>query len=117
MAKKTTKTTKKTASGVNKSQAIRDYLAKNPQSSPKTIVEDLKDQGVEVSLGLASAVKYGSGKKTARKKKAGRRGRPASRSTVGSLTMEQLLVTRELADRLGGTDHVRQALEVLEKLR
>lgn len=47
----------KAASGT-KSAAIQDYLAANPESGAKQIVEALKQKGVEVSFGLASAVKY-----------------------------------------------------------
>jgi hypothetical protein len=53
-----------------KSQAISEYLAENKGASPKQIVEALKAKGVEVSFGLASAVKYGrKGKKKASTKK------------------------------------------------
>lgn len=107
---------KKAASGGSKSQAIRDYLAKNPGASPKQIVQDLKDQGVEVSMGLANVVKYSSGRKGRRKKV--KRGRPAGSraSTSGGLTMEQLIETKRIVDKLGGTAEVRRALDVLDKL-
>lgn len=55
------------AAGSTKSQAIREYLAANKKANPKEIVAGLKEKGVEVSFGLASAVKYGT---KAKKKKA-----------------------------------------------
>jgi arginine repressor len=54
-----------------KSQAISEYLAENKDAGPKQIVAALKEKGVDVSFGLASAVKYGTkGKKKASAKKA-----------------------------------------------
>ena len=106
---------KKAATGGSKSQAIRDYLAKNSGASPKQIVADLKEQGVEVSLGLANVVKYSSKRKGGRKKV--KRGRPAgSRTSSSGLTMEHLLAAKQVADELGGTEQVRRALDVLDKL-
>ena len=52
---------------LNRSQAIRDYLAKNPNANPKAIRAALKAKGIAVSESLASAVKY------SKKKGAGRR--------------------------------------------
>jgi hypothetical protein len=54
-----------------KSQAISEYMAANPESSPQQAVEALKQKGIEVSLGLAKVVKYGkygTGEKTSAKK-------------------------------------------------
>lgn len=51
-----------------KSQAVREYLTANKDASPKQVVEALKEKGVEVSFGLASAVKYGTKKKGSAKK-------------------------------------------------
>ena len=45
-------------SGTNPGQSIRDYLAAHPQASPNEIVAGLKEQGITVSPGLASNVKY-----------------------------------------------------------
>jgi hypothetical protein len=50
-----------------KSQAISDYMVANPESTPQQAVEALKQQGIEVSMGLAKVVKYGKYEK--RKKK------------------------------------------------
>ncbi len=45
-----------TAEHGTKSQAIAEYLATNPGASISQIVEGLKEQGIQVSLGLAKAV-------------------------------------------------------------
>ena len=106
---------KKSAGGVNKSQAVRDYLAANPDASPNDIVAGLKQQGITVSPGLASNVKYTS------RSKAGKRGRPAGRgpgrprSGNGALTAADLIEAKRLADQLGGVEKVRKAL--IQELR
>jgi hypothetical protein len=112
-----------------KSQAIQKYLAANPTSGPRQIVDALKQQGVDVSFGLASAVKYRKPKttrvKSAKGRKVGRRRvartlmvRAAARSTSSAgVTVEQLLEVKRFADSLGGPDQLRQALDTLEQLR
>lgn len=64
--------------GVSKSDLTRQYVAKNPQATPKQIVEGLKGEGVEISLALASKIKYDRSEKGAGKK--GRRGARAGGS-------------------------------------
>jgi hypothetical protein len=57
-----------------RSEAIRNFVAANPEAGPKAVVEGLKMQGVEVSANLVSSIKYG--KKAVRSSKQGaRRGR------------------------------------------
>jgi arginine repressor len=81
----------KTASGT-KSAAIQEYLAANKAASPKQIVEALHQKGVEVSFGLASAVKYGKKGKKSSVKKAGKataaKGKPA---VSGSESIRQFI--------------------------
>jgi hypothetical protein len=50
-----------------KSQAIQEYMAANPAASPQNAVEALKQNGIEVSLGLAKVVKYGKYEKGKKK--------------------------------------------------
>jgi hypothetical protein len=103
--------------GVNKSQAIRDYLARDPAATPKVIIAGLAKQGISVSDGLVSVVKYAPDRR--KLKRGGRRqsnGR-ARRQPRGSLSVENLVATKKLADRLGGLREVREALDTLEKLR
>ena len=101
----------------NKSQAIRDFLAANPQATPNEIVAGLKQQGITVSPGLASNVKYTSGRRTAKRR--GRppgRGRGVRRGSNGALTANDLLEAKKLADQLGGIEQARKALETLQEL-
>lgn len=104
---------KRASGGPNKSQAIRDYFAKNRNAKPMEVIEALVKQGIEVSHALVGNVKYGRGKKTVKaKKKTSRVGRPPG----ADLTAADLLEAKRLADQLGGISKARQALETLEKL-
>ena len=64
----------KKKAGKSFSQSIREHLQANPNATPNQIVEALAKTGVNVSVGLASNVKYTSGpgakNKTAKKKRA-----------------------------------------------
>jgi hypothetical protein len=99
-----------------KTQSVRDYLSENPEASPKEVVEGLKAKGVKVKVTLVNSIKY---KKPA---KAGRRRAPSvrmatRRSSRNGVTVEQLLEVKRLVDSLGGSEHVRQALETLNQLQ
>jgi hypothetical protein len=98
-----------------KTQAIREYVAANPDQGPKDIVAGLKAQGMTVKPGLVSAVKYG---KKDRKRSRRPSVRAAARHTKnGSVTVEQLIEVKKLADSIGSADQVRSALDTLEQLR
>ena len=43
---------------LNRSQAVRDYLAQHPGTSPRAIQDALKSKGIKISESLASAIKY-----------------------------------------------------------
>jgi hypothetical protein len=60
----------KKRSGTSKSQSIRDHLKANPSDMPKQIIAALAKQGIKVSNGLVSYVKY---TKTTGKKKGAKR--------------------------------------------
>ena len=100
---------------LNKSQAIRDYLAKNPNANPKAIQAGLKAKGIAVSESLASAVKY-SKKKGAGRPIARRPARAASAARKSVLRAEDLLEAKKFVDRVGGVGAARRAIEVLEQL-
>jgi hypothetical protein len=104
---------------VSGSESIRQFIAKHPGSMPKEIRQGLKQQGVKVSMGLISSVKYSGGKKTGKKKRRMRASvvHAAARRTSASVTVEQLLEVKKFADSLGGADQVRMALDTLEQLQ
>src|SRR5262245_50740780 len=99
----------------NKSAKIREYLSANPSATPSKIIEALKEKGVKVGASLVSQVKYGQMKgKNGRRKK---RGRPAARSVNGQrVDFTQLVEAKTLADKMGGVERARQALDLLAKL-
>lgn len=103
MGKKKTPRTKKPLPSLERgarSKAVRDYLAANPKDSQQKVVAALKEQGIEVSLGLVSVIKY----------------KPKSnRGSLGTTT-DALLLTKKLVDVIG-FDNARMALDVLERLR
>ena len=98
-----------------KTQIIREYLASHPTEGPAAVVAGLKAQGITVKPGLVSAIKYG--------KTRGTKGRPSVRiaarrtSRNGSITVEQLLEVKKLADSVGGSEQVRSALDALDQIR
>ena len=110
--------------GVNKSEAIRDYLTKNSDAGPKEIKEALKKRGVDVTDSLVSQVKYNSATSKKAKKRgrpkgqkatpASRRGRPPAMSN--GVSFDALFEAKTLADRLGGVDRAKEAVSMLEKL-
>jgi len=63
----------KKKAGKSLSQSIRDHLSANPNATPNEIVAALAKQGVKVSPGLASNVKYRSGPGAKKKSANGRR--------------------------------------------
>lgn len=124
MAKKT--------GGPNKSQAIRDYYAANPEAKPKQVVEALAAQGIDVSPAFVSTIKSTS----KGDKPATRRGPRASKSTRGAvaalpapraaassnkrsdqtISIDNLLKAKDLVKELGGIDNAINTLSALKQL-
>jgi hypothetical protein len=116
----------KKRSGTSLSQHIRNYLKDNRGATPNQIVDGLAAQGVTVSAGLASNVKYTSSQKGKRKMKAARQkaagdGAPtkktAGKRSAAALSAQDLFEAKKLADELGGIAAARKALDALEKLK
>jgi len=106
---------RKSKSGVNKSQAIRDYIAANPKSKPKEIVEALKGQGVEVTPAFVSTLRSNDKRKSGAPR--GRRGRRPAEAVNGSgLGIESLVQAKKLVDKMGGVGEARRALEALARI-
>ena len=91
----------------SRSDAVRIYLAKNPDAGPKAVVDAISEQGMHISLALVHQV---------RRKLRGGVG-PRGRSEGGpSITANDLFEVKKLANALGGLDNARRALELLEQL-
>ena len=120
----------KKRSGPNKTQAILDYRAANPDSKPKGISEALAKDGIKVSPGYVSTIlskskktggktgRRGAGRpKATRAVKTGRSTKAKSKSTSsGDVNVDALMKIRDLVKDVGGVDEVRSALSTYEKL-
>ena len=103
-----TKTLKRRPRSSSKAQAIRDELAaQGPKARPKDVIAVLESKGISVSSAQVSNIKA-----TLRNHKAGRK----SRGVNGALSLESLVEAKKLADRLGGVEAARYAIEALAKL-
>lgn len=108
------------------SEAIRQFIGRFPDAKPKAIKAGLEAEGVKVTSGLISAVKYHTGKSQGKKKRRATTVHAAARATTASkassssaarVTIDQLLEVKRLSDSLGGAAQVRKALETLDQLR
>jgi len=120
----------KKSGGPNKSAAIRDFFQNNPSAMPREAVEALKAQGISVTPAFVSTIKtkLSGGKKRGRgRKKAvaavtekGRRGRPAGKSVAtrssSDSIYQHLIIAKQMADKMGGIEKARAALEALAKI-
>lgn len=98
---------------VNKSQAIRDALAKNPDKSPSEIAEMLKSDGITITAQYVSTIKSNAKIKT-RRKVMGRRGRPRGGATGAGLgTMGAALALIKAA---GGLEQAKNVLSTIEQI-
>jgi hypothetical protein len=107
---------------VNKSQAVRDYLAAHPEAMPKDVRAALAKEGLEVSRVLVSTVKNKVNKKAATKKTAPVAATPAVPPAAGTptngvtITLEQVKKVAHMLNRLGGIQCVTEVLEVIKEL-
>ena len=117
--------TEATSAKVNKSQAVRDYLAKNAKATPKDVSAALKEQGLDVPPSYVSIVKFQmkKSKGNAKAKKAepaseapAKEKKAAPRQVSDKFSIETLLQAKKLSDSLGGVEAARRALEALSKL-
>jgi DNA-binding IscR family transcriptional regulator len=100
---------------VNKTQLIKDALAKNPKASPIEIAEGLKKHGISAQYvsTVKSSLKAKKPTKTAKKKVAKRK--VAKKSDKVSLG--DLVKASKLAEELGGVDKAQEMLNALAKLK
>ena len=108
---------------VNKSQAIRDFMAANPDAAPKDIEAALAKEGIKVTAALVSTVKSnakakGKPKKAATKKKIVAKKKVAATKPAASdeISLSALLGAKNLAQQLGGVDAAKKAINALAQL-
>ena len=110
---------KKAAAG-NKSQAIRDALAANPDKSPKDIAELLSAQGFKLNAQYVSTIKSNANAKAKKggKKFTARRGRPAKLGGVqdgnGAAPMDAALAFIQAA---GGFEQAKSLMATVEQIK
>jgi len=121
----------KKSGGPNKSQAIRDYYAANPNAKPKEISAELKKAGVDVTPAFISTIRstsMGKKKKTTKtstakaapakvaSKKAAPTPAPAAAKSGVSVSIESLLKAKSMVKELGGIDNAIATLSALKRL-
>ena len=122
------KTVKKSArkSSVNKTQVIEKALADSPDKGPKEISEALTAKGMDVSPGYVSTIKtnlkaktgapkVAAKKKTTTKKLATKKRVPKA-APATSISYDQLLLAKEMAQQLGGVEKAKETLAALSAL-
>jgi hypothetical protein len=98
-------------SDVNKTVAVKEFLAKNPKAKVSEIVSSLAAQGIKVSYTYAYALKS---KGKAKKRKEKREKAVATSNSMGVLDPVDLIrEVKNLALRTGGLRNLRQLVEVL----
>ena len=95
---------------VNKTQLIKDALAKNPKASPIEIAEGLKNHGISAPYvsTVKSSLKAKKPTKTAKKKVA---------KKSDKVSLGDLVKASRLAEELGGVDKAQEMLNALAKLK
>ena len=98
--------------GTNRSQAIRDELAKNPKATSKEIIASLKGKGIKVKSSLIYFVKAQQ-HKAKRTAKRARVTAEVSRTTPTSNPVELVLRVKDLAREVGGVANLKKLLDLL----
>ncbi|HUE70426.1 MAG TPA: hypothetical protein VMP01_06000 [Pirellulaceae bacterium] len=91
----------------SKAAKIREYLADHPDAKAADVVAALKSQRVKVSGAQVYNVKAANGKPK-------RRAKSVKRSKGDTLTA--LIEAKKLADKLGGVERARDAVNALARL-
>lgn len=117
-AAKKRKTKKQSPSnGTSKAQSIRDTAKElGRKARPRDIVAALASKGITVAPPQVSTVLKAAGLRRGRRRKKARAAVVPNNGLNHALNLDDLLQVKKLAVRLGGTDKVKQAVAVLERL-
>ena len=96
---------------VNKSQAVRDFLAANPAADSKTVIAGLAEQGVKVAPTMVYYVRSKLGQ--ARRKARRERVAASSRQSGARNPVEVVLRVKDLAREVGGIGNLKQLVDLL----
>ena len=100
---------------VNKAQAVRDFMAANPEANPKEVSETLTKQGIEVSYNYVYTVK---GKMTAKKGKRKRRQQAAEVASVTTgIGVPEIKAAFGLLKHCGGIAQAKEALAAAAEIQ
>jgi hypothetical protein len=112
---------KKASASGNKSQAIREALAANPEKSPKEITEIVTAKGFQVTPAYVSIIKYNlskGGDKKGRKVVRRQIARPAGGRRAGvAAGMGAMEAAIAFVQAAGGLEEAKQTLAMLESIR
>ena len=103
----------KKSGGASKSAAIRNYKTAHQGAGPTEIAAALGKDGMKVTPGFVSTVLSNDKRRgrKGRRKGARRGGRPA-----GGDPLQVLVDAKKLAERMGGIDKARSALDALARI-
>ena len=105
---------------VNKTQAVKDYLAENPDAATKDVVAAMKKQRITVSPNYVSTIRSkGKGKKkgVAKKKVAAKKkAAPKKKAADDKISLSAIMEAKKLAAKLGGIENAKEAISALAKL-
>jgi hypothetical protein len=96
---------------INKSQEIRDILAKNPHAKSRDVVAELATRGIKVSVNLVYLVKSKAAQKKRRKKR--EQAAEISRLMPSADPVKLILKVRELSQEAGGIKKLKMLVDVL----
>jgi hypothetical protein len=97
--------------GVNKSEAIREFLAENPKADTKTIVNGLAAKGLKVAPTLVYFIKS---KQNQAKRRAKRdRVAESSRGTGSKNPVEVVIRVKDLAREVGGIKNLKMLVDLM----
>jgi hypothetical protein len=96
---------------INKSQAIRDYLAGNPTAGSKDVVAGLAEKGLKVTPALVYLIK--SKAKQAKRRAKRRRFDESSRGTDSVNPIALFQKVRDLAHEVGGYKNLKKLVDLM----
>ena len=96
---------------VNKSDAIREELARNPKADSKAVIAALAGRGVKVAPSLVYFVKS----KANQKKRKARRAlaEETGRKSGAANPLELVIRVKDLANEVGGIKNLKQLVDLL----
>ena len=96
---------------INKSQAIRDFLAGNPTADTKAVVAGLAEKGIKAAPTLVYFIK--SKKRQAKRRAKRDRVAASARQTATANPVEVVLRVKDLAREVGGIKNLKMLVDLL----